>query len=131
MRKAVIYASKMGNTRSVAEHIAAGVGADLIDLKKQKDPDLSGYDAIVIGSGVYAGNPSRRVKVFAEDHAAELTSKDVALFLCCLFDDAKGDEQLAKIASAMPFVSQSTYFPGKMKDEKIKALIDRFILQLS
>lgn len=116
MRTAVIYATKSGHTRAAAEYIAVTIGADAIDLKKDKSPDIGAYDRIIIGSGVYAGKMSKKVRRFVEQEVTELPSKNVVLFLTCKTDGEKGDEQLAKIAADMPFLSSKTYFTGVDKD---------------
>lgn len=116
MKTAVIYASKSGHTRAVAEYIAVTLGADTIDLKKDKSPDIGSYDRIVIGSGVYAGKMSKRVRKFVDQEITELPSKDVLLFLTCRTGGEKGDAQLARITGDMPFLASKTYFAGVDKD---------------
>lgn len=57
----IVYASRTGETRKIAELIAeglrmAGAEAELKDVKGVKNPDdLKGYDAIVLGSATYHG----------------------------------------------------------------------------
>lgn len=53
----VAYASKMGGTAGIAEAIAAelrscGAAVDLSDA--QDVPDVAGYDAVLVGSAIYA-----------------------------------------------------------------------------
>lgn len=119
----VIYASKTGNTRKIAQYIAEKTGSALTDLKKDS-PDLSAHDVVVFGSGVYAGRPSKAVKKFVLENSGPLSGKKVAFFLSCMFDDDKGAEQLNKITSDFPFVSLKAFFPGKQKD---MSDVDRFI----
>ena len=49
----VLYNSKGGNTKNVAEKIAEGLEADIYDNKNI--PDLSGYDLVAVGSWMMAG----------------------------------------------------------------------------
>ena len=54
MTKAVVlYNSKGGNTKKVADKIAEGLEADICDNKKI--PDLSAYSLVVVGSWMMAG----------------------------------------------------------------------------
>jgi len=54
MTKAVVlYNSKGGNTKKVADKIAEGLEADIFDNKKI--PDLSAYSLVVVGSWMMAG----------------------------------------------------------------------------
>jgi len=54
-KTAVIYQSTYGTTRTYAEQIAQELGADLIAFKKVKISELVGYDTIIFGGGIYAG----------------------------------------------------------------------------
>ena len=84
MSRCVIYHSCTGVTRSLAQKVKAACGADLIeampkknygrlslytagiframrgkeDLIEQKKIDVAGYDLIVVGTPVWAGNPT-------------------------------------------------------------------------
>jgi menaquinone-dependent protoporphyrinogen oxidase len=56
MRIAVIYGSRLGATRGIAERIAARLGASGLDVQiaaAERLGDLPAADAYVIGSGVY------------------------------------------------------------------------------
>jgi menaquinone-dependent protoporphyrinogen IX oxidase len=55
MKGVILYISKCGSTKQYAEWIGEEAGIPLIDLKKEKKPDLGGYDIIVIGSWILAG----------------------------------------------------------------------------
>ena len=54
MKSIVIYKSKYGSTRDYANWIADELGCDAIDAKNVKIGDLSGFDNIVFGGGLYA-----------------------------------------------------------------------------
>ena len=79
----VAAASKHGWT----EEIAARIGADLVEhgldveVKKLKDVgDLEGYEACVLGSGVYFGNWVKPARRFIDGHAAEIAQRPTWLF---------------------------------------------------
>ena len=54
MNTVVIYKSKYGSTKAYAQWIAQELGCCAIDAKNVKAEDLSGYDTIVYGGGLYA-----------------------------------------------------------------------------
>jgi len=125
MKTIVVYASKMGSTRKVAEYIAGKIGSEAIDLKKNPRPDVSGFDRIILGSGVYVGGLSKRLIAFIKD--AGLGGKDVRMFICCKLSGDKGDEQIRKISEKFGF--PAVYFTGKDKDVPSPA-IDAFAASL-
>ena len=68
MKTAILYVSvHHGNTKKVAEAMAEVLSADLIDLTKQKDIDLFGYDVIGLASGAYYQSMHKRIRQFAAD----------------------------------------------------------------
>jgi menaquinone-dependent protoporphyrinogen IX oxidase len=54
-KTAVIYKSKYGHTKQYAEWIAESLEADLFEDDKIKSSELSHYDKIIYGGGLYAG----------------------------------------------------------------------------
>ena len=71
-RAIVIYESKHGNTRLVAETIAegirqdSGVEAEVRELKKVNPEGLTEFDAIVIGSPNHWGGATRGIRKFID-----------------------------------------------------------------
>ena len=68
MKTAIFYASvHHGNTKKVTEAMAEALSAELFDLTKQGDADISGYDLIGLASGIYYSNMHKAVRKFAEE----------------------------------------------------------------
>ena len=68
----VIYYSRSGNTRQMAEMIAkamadAGLETDTKEIAKVKVDDLLKYDAIVVGSPTYYGSMAAQIKQLIDD----------------------------------------------------------------
>jgi menaquinone-dependent protoporphyrinogen oxidase len=85
MKTLVAYESKGGVTEASAQKIAEtlrskfGLDVDLVDLKRQKIPDLSQYPNIVIGGGVRSGKVYDKALKFLEN---DLSGRKVAFFVC-------------------------------------------------
>ena len=68
MKTAILYASvHHGNTKKVAEAMAEALSAELFDLTKQGNVDISGYDLIGLASGIFYANMHKAVRKFAEE----------------------------------------------------------------
>lgn len=124
----IIYSSKTGNTRKVAEYLADKLGADKFDLKQQSNIDLTPYKKIIIGTGVHAGNPYSRVSKFVEDHSEVFLQKQVSLFVSCLFKGERAEKEVQDIAKEY-HISNAVYFStrGEKNSEGISKDADAFI----
>ncbi|NLL95448.1 MAG: hypothetical protein GX224_06845 [Thermoplasmatales archaeon] len=129
MKRAVVFSSKLGSTRKIAERIAEATGADLFDLADAM-PDVSGYDWIHLGTGIYAGGPSKRVREFVDANREKMGR--TSLFVACMFDDERGDKQLEKVAKEFG-VADAAYFnkskkqvyvPGSKLEEYVSRLVE-------
>jgi menaquinone-dependent protoporphyrinogen oxidase len=83
MRAQVVYASRHGGTAGIAERIAEilrteGVDVTLADAASRPDP--SGFEAFVIGSGVYMGSWLDDGYDYLERNQSVLAQKPVWLF---------------------------------------------------
>jgi len=79
----VVYASKHGATREIAERIAATLTAagQPADARPSENAgDLAGYDAFVIGASAYYGHWLRPATEFIQAHKALLADRPVWLF---------------------------------------------------
>lgn len=68
----VIYYSKSGNTKRMAEAIAEGISSTkvsvtLVDVAKAGTGDLADVDAIVLGSPTYYGTMASEMKKFIDE----------------------------------------------------------------
>jgi menaquinone-dependent protoporphyrinogen oxidase len=79
----VVYASRHGGTAGIADRIAEVLrteGADVVIANAAERPDLSGFDAYVIGSGVQIGSWHKEGTEFLERNQATLATRPVWLF---------------------------------------------------
>jgi menaquinone-dependent protoporphyrinogen oxidase len=82
-RVQVVYASRHGGTAGIANRIAEVLrteGADVVVADAADQPDPKGFDAYVIGSGVYTGSWLKRGSEFLERNQATLATRPVWLF---------------------------------------------------
>lgn len=76
MKTAIVYYSRHhGNTKKLLDAIAAAHDVTLIDVTKEPEADVSGYDRIGLASGIYYSSFAKPLLTWA---AARLpTGKDV------------------------------------------------------
>lgn len=105
MKVLVAYASKYGSTEGIAERIGEALQRRglQVDVSRCKDvPDVSGYDAYVVGSAAYIGKWRRDARKFVQRNAEELDGHPVWLFSSGPVGtdtvDAQGKDVLAEAA---------------------------------
>ena len=83
MKSIILYSSKSGNTKKIAESMAARVGCEAIKITSDSNPsnaDLEGYDLIFVGTGLYAGTPNEDLVKYLGSLNLKST-KQFALFI--------------------------------------------------
>ncbi|MCJ7712247.1 MAG: flavodoxin domain-containing protein [Chloroflexi bacterium] len=82
-RVLVAYASKMGSTAEIAERIAATLrvaGLEATAESARDVTDVTAYDAVILGSALYAAHWQRDANRFVSRHGATLKGRPVWLF---------------------------------------------------
>jgi flavodoxin I len=87
MNFALVYFSRGGNTRKVAEAIAEELQITPIDVKKES-PDVSSSDILIIGSGTYGGKPGKQMVAYLEN-LKPVTEKRAACFTTSAYVSTK------------------------------------------
>ncbi len=86
MKAFVVYDSKYGNTKTVAENIMRGLTDEGVETHigyaKETDPqNLLCYDALIIGAPNHMGKPSRTITKFVDSLTSiRLNAKSTAAF---------------------------------------------------
>lgn len=98
----IIYISKHGTTEKVARLLADKLGGEavLISLKQDKNPDITSFDAIILGTPVYAGVPRKAMTKFCEQNKDLLLQKTTGLFVCGMHLDP--DSRNKELIDAYP-----------------------------
>ena len=83
----VVYETKYGNTKAVAEKISQrlklgkGITVETLELKEVDKKKIPDYDVIIIGSPAHFGGPTRGIKGFIDQLGKlDLKKKLVAVF---------------------------------------------------
>ena len=132
MKTAIIYATHHGTPETVAKQIQHQLlpqQVELINLAHNKQPDISIYDSIVVGSSIHAGKNQSVVQKFCSKNMPELLQKQIGLFLCCL--NEKEFEQ--SLTNAYPEILRNHAFDielmgGEYKMDRMN-FIERFLVK--
>lgn len=125
MRKTVIiYHSTYGATKAYACHIAAALGADLLEQKSVTLPALLEYDTIIFGGGIYAGaiQGAKEMRRLME----KLSDKLLVIFSVG-FTPLEREDLLAKVVrnsfgDALQKELRFFHFPGTVDYPKLSPL---------
>ena len=99
----IVYDTKHGNTKLVAEKISEGmrefkgIETEVSDVKEVDFKKLADADAILIGAPNHIGSPSRAIMKFIDElNKLELKAKRVAVFDTHMMEDERAIEKMEK-----------------------------------
>jgi menaquinone-dependent protoporphyrinogen oxidase len=136
----VAYATAAGSTGGVAEAIGKAFREEgaTVDVRRAKEvTDVSGYNAVVLGTGVRAGRTYAEAATFLAAHQPALAELPMACFVVCLTMKENTDENcreaggyLDKMLEAAPGIEvvSKGLFGGAVKYDTL-ALPFRLILK--
>jgi len=84
----IVYGTRYGAAASTSEEIAKtlcqeGIEVRVVNAKEEKVKNIAEYDLVIVGSGIlfhrWTSEPEKLLKKFQK----ELTTKKLALFVCC------------------------------------------------
>lgn len=130
MKTLILYSSKYGATREIAQRIANETdGAVICDLKQNNIPSLNLFECVIIGSPLYAGMIQKKVKAFISQNAQALQEKNLGLFLSGMdeskektYFDTNFPREILQAATAKSFL-------GGTFDPKKAGIMARFIMK--
>lgn len=120
---AVLFGSRYGSTRDASLWISEGMGgiADVFDVRE--NPDLSAFDAIIVGSGIYMGKIDPPLAAYLAKNGSAFSNRIKALFVVCGQGDTPTGqgfvEGLAKACGAKPVITK--VFPGRLTKRLLNA----------
>jgi menaquinone-dependent protoporphyrinogen oxidase len=125
MRVLVSAASKYGATTEIAETIARTLGEHGLDaavIPPEEVGSVEDFDAVILGSGVYAGHWLKPAKELIERSGAALSSRPVWLFSSGpIGDPPKPQEDPVDVAELMEATKARGHrvFAGKLEKKRL------------
>jgi menaquinone-dependent protoporphyrinogen oxidase len=136
MRVLVIAASKHGSTAEIATALGEalahrGISATVADAGDVAD--LEEYDAVVLGSAVYAGRWRKEARELAETHGSFLASRPVWLFSSGpVGDPLKPEEDPVDVKQIIAIVGARGHrvFAGKIDKSRLSLAEKAIVMSL-
>src|SRR5208337_655983 len=72
---AILFGSRYGSTRDASLWISEGMGAVADVFDARENPDLSSFEAIIVGSGIYMGKIDKPLEAFLAANGARFQSR--------------------------------------------------------
>lgn len=134
MKTLILYSTKYGCTKSLAESLAESLAnhvgeAKLCNLKTDKSPSLAEFDCIIIGSPIYAGSISKEVKTYVDEHIGELKLKRIGLYLSGLNEENSGECFNMNFSKEIMNISHAKAFLGGVFDRSKASWFEKLIMK--
>ncbi|MDY7775432.1 flavodoxin domain-containing protein [Clostridioides difficile] len=131
MNTIIIYSSKYGCTKDCANILKNKLSDNItiVDINNNNKIELSKLDKIIIGSSIYAGSVSKKIRLLCNDNLELLNKKQVGIFLCCGFSE-EADKYLKSNfpSSLLESANAIGIFGGEARLEEMKFL-DKLIMK--
>ena len=131
MKTLILYATKYGAAREIAQRIADHIdGAVLHDLKQGDLPALAEFDCVILGSSLYAGSIRKEAKTFLAQHAEQLRGKTTGLFLSGMSQGEAGKAFADNVPPDLLQAAKATRLLGGVFDPQKAGLAERLIMRV-
>ena len=102
----ILFGSRYGSTRDASLWISEGMGGIADAFDSRENPDLSSFDYIIVGSGIYSGKIDQPLETYLTKNSALISNRIKALFIVCGAGDSPRAQTfvdvLAKSSRAKP-----------------------------
>ncbi|MBN2219786.1 MAG: flavodoxin domain-containing protein [Kosmotogaceae bacterium] len=84
MKTAIIYSTRSGTAEKCSEKLSKMLSGEsvVINIKKVSSPDLSEYDAVIVGASIRIGKVQKEITEFVQKNLETLKEKRLGVFLC-------------------------------------------------
>ena len=130
MKTLILYASKYGAAREIAERIAKKIDNAVVCDLKQDTPPLSQFDCVICGSSLYAGSIRKEARAFLADNADELSKKKLGLFLSGFAPDSADNDFAKNFPAKVIQAARAKAHLGGIFDPKKAGAPERFIIKI-
>jgi flavodoxin len=121
MNTAVVYFSRTGNTKRLAEAIAQAVQAKLYDITSASPISIAGFDCLILGTPVEGSSPTKEAMAFISSMSSVEGKKAIVFCTYKMFGNERTMKTVEKALSVKGYetllhVSQKGTKPEKPAD---------------
>jgi len=80
---AILFGSRYGSTRDASLWISEGMGGNADAFDARENPDLSSFECIIVGSGIYSGKIDQPLETYLTAKSALISNRIKSLFIVC------------------------------------------------
>ena len=131
MKTLVLYASKYGMTKKIANIVVRHrTNVHLFNIKKFTG-SLNDYDEIILGTPVYAGTINKDIKKILNSYKSELLSKKLSVFLVGMNPD--NENEVIKMNFDEEIINHANikYTGGAFQFEKMNFLFKMIVKKIA
>ena len=118
MNAAVVYFSRTGNTKRLAQAIADNLKAPLLDLASNIPSSMEKYDLLVLGTPVEGASPAKETLVFLDGMKQNDGAKAIVFCTWKLFGNERAMKVMEKALSSKGYTTILRVSKKGMKPEK-------------
>lgn len=132
MKTLIAYCTTHGCTETVAHELKQLLGQDVVlcNLKRNKAPELTSFDRVIVGGSIHAGKIQKKIKAFCQQHSTSLKNKELGLFICCMDEGEEAQIHLKNAYSEelLEHAKATACLGGEFNFEKMNFL-EKFIVR--
>lgn len=118
MNAAVVYFSRTGNTKRLAQAIADNLKAPLLDLASNIPSSMEKYDLLVLGTPVEGASPAKETLAFLDGMKQNDGAKAIVFCTWKLFGNERTMKVMEKALSSKGYTTILRVSKKGMKPEK-------------
>jgi menaquinone-dependent protoporphyrinogen oxidase len=132
MKTLILYATKHGAAKEIAERIATRIeGSMVYDLKQENIPSLADFECVIIGSSVYAGSIRKEAKTYLTKNLCCLPDKVLGLFLSGMSENDVSDVFKSNFPAEIVEKAKVKALLGGIFDPKNSSIMAKFIMKIA
>jgi flavodoxin len=118
MNTCVVYFSRTGNTKRLAQAIAEAAKAPIFNIAETLPSAIETYDLIILGTPVEGSNPAKETKAFIESMSKREGKKAILFCTYRIFGNNRTMKTIDKALSTKGYITIASFSKKGMKQDQ-------------